>query len=156
MRAVFIGCVDFSYGMLERLLELDGINLAGIVTRKVSDSNADFRSVEPLAKIAGVPCLNVTGNDQEEMGAWISDFGPDVVFCFGWSYLLGPEILAIPREFVIGYHPSLLPKNRGRHPIVWALARGLEETGSTFFCYGRRCRFWRHRIATPRCHFRHR
>jgi len=133
MRAVFIGCVDFSYGMLERLLELDGINLAGIVTRKVSDSNADFRSVEPLAKIGGVPCLNVTDNDQEKMGTWISDIGPDVVFCFGWSYLLGREILAIPREFVMGYHPSLLPKNRGRHPIVWALARGLKETGSTFF-----------------------
>jgi len=133
MRAVFIGCVDFSYGLLEQLLELDGINLVGIITRKVSDFNADFRSVEPLAKIGGVPCLNVTDNDQEKMGTWISDIGPDVVFCFGWSYLLGREILAIPREFVMGYHPSLLPKNRGRHPIVWALARGLKETGSTFF-----------------------
>lgn len=34
---------------------------------------------------------------------------------------------------VVGFHPSLLPCNRGRHPIIWALALGLKETGSTFF-----------------------
>ena len=34
---------------------------------------------------------------------------------------------------ILGYHPSLLPFNRGRHPIIWALALGLKETGSTFF-----------------------
>ncbi len=129
MKAVFMGCVELSYSLLERLLELEGIELAGVVTRKVSDFNADFRSLQPLAESAGAPCLNVTGTDQDGMAAWIGDIGPDVVFCFGWSYLLGPEILAIPREGVIGYHPALLPKNRGRHPIVWALVLGLEETG---------------------------
>ncbi|CAN1498979.1 Fmt Methionyl-tRNA formyltransferase [Burkholderiaceae bacterium] len=34
---------------------------------------------------------------------------------------------------VIGFHPSVLPANRGRHPIIWALALGLKETASTFF-----------------------
>ena len=34
---------------------------------------------------------------------------------------------------VIGYHPAALPANRGRHPIIWALALGLSETASTFF-----------------------
>ena len=34
---------------------------------------------------------------------------------------------------VVGYHPALLPANRGRHPIIWALVLGLKETGSTFF-----------------------
>ena len=34
---------------------------------------------------------------------------------------------------VIGYHPAALPHNRGRHPIIWALARGLTQTASTFF-----------------------
>jgi methionyl-tRNA formyltransferase len=33
----------------------------------------------------------------------------------------------------VGYHPTLLPDNRGRHPLIWALALGLRETGSTFF-----------------------
>ena len=34
---------------------------------------------------------------------------------------------------IVGYHPALLPKNRGRHPIIWALALGLKASGSTFF-----------------------
>ena len=34
---------------------------------------------------------------------------------------------------VIGFHPAKLPANRGRHPIIWALALGLEKTASTFF-----------------------
>lgn len=34
---------------------------------------------------------------------------------------------------VIGFHPAALPNNRGRHPLIWALALGLEETASTFF-----------------------
>ena len=33
----------------------------------------------------------------------------------------------------MGYHPAELPYNRGRHPIIWALALGLKSTASTFF-----------------------
>ncbi|NQV83567.1 MAG: formyl transferase [Rhodospirillales bacterium] len=133
MKAVFIGCLESSYTLLDGLLEMDGIEIAGVVTRKASSFNADFKSLEPLAAKARVPCLNVGGNNQEKMAAWIDGLNPDVVFCLGWSYLLGPDILAIPKEGVIGYHPALLPRNRGRHPIIWALALGLKETGSTFF-----------------------
>ena len=34
---------------------------------------------------------------------------------------------------VVGFHPALLPKNRGRHPLIWAKILGLKRTGSTFF-----------------------
>ena len=34
---------------------------------------------------------------------------------------------------MIGFHPAALPANRGRHPIIWALVLGLQETASTFF-----------------------
>lgn len=29
--------------------------------------------------------------------------------------------------------PAALPSNRGRHPLIWALALGLKETASSFF-----------------------
>ena len=61
------------------------------------------------------------------------EISADVIYCFGWSYLLGKEILALAPKGVIGYHPSALPANRGRHPLIWALALGLQETASTFF-----------------------
>ena len=58
---------------------------------------------------------------------------PDIIFCFGWSRLIKEELLKIPKKGVVGYHPAMLPKNRGRHPLIWALALGIKTTGSTFF-----------------------
>jgi len=133
MRVVFIGCVDFSFQMLSHLLTLPEFELVGVVTRRQSDFNADFKSIEPLAESAGSPCFIAKGNDQNEMADWIKELNPDVVYCFGWAYLLSKEILKIAPLGVVGYHPALLPKNRGRHPIIWALALGLTETASTFF-----------------------
>lgn len=133
MKAVFIGCVEFSHGLFKQLLDRDEIDITGVVTRSASSFNADFQSLEPVAHNAGIPVLNVDGNDKAGMADWIADKNPEVIFCFGWSYLLGPEILSIPEHGVIGYHPALLPRNRGRHPIIWALALGLSETGSSFF-----------------------
>ena len=51
----------------------------------------------------------------------------------GWSRIIGKELLAVPPKGIVGYHPAALPANRGRHPIIWALALGLKETASTFF-----------------------
>jgi methionyl-tRNA formyltransferase len=34
---------------------------------------------------------------------------------------------------VVGFHPALLPNNRGRHPLIWAKVLGLSKTGSTYF-----------------------
>ena len=33
----------------------------------------------------------------------------------------------------IGFHPTNLPMNRGRHPIVWTLVLGLRRTAVSFF-----------------------
>ena len=34
---------------------------------------------------------------------------------------------------VLGFHPTKLPKNRGRHPLTWALSLDLKKSASTFF-----------------------
>ena len=43
------------------------------------------------------------------------------------------ELIHLPPLGTVGFHPAALPKNRGRHPLIWALALGLKETASTFF-----------------------
>lgn len=63
---------------------------------------------------------------------FISSLNPDIIYCFGWSKLLSPEIFCLAPKGVIGFHPTKLPHNRGRHPIIWSLVLGLEETASTF------------------------
>ncbi len=133
MKVVFIGCVEFSFITLKYLLGLKEAKVVGVVTRNKSSFNADFRSLGPLCAKFKVPCFFAKGNNQADMANWIKKSDPDIIYCFGWPYLLKNEVLNIPRLGVVGYHPTALPKNRGRHPIIWALALGLSETASTFF-----------------------
>lgn len=135
MRLIFIGCVEFSRHMLSHLLSLHipNLDIVGVVTRGKSAFNSDFASLEPLASNYDIPCFLAEGNDQSRMAEWIQSRHPDLIYCFGWSYLLNKEILDIPTVGIVGYHPAKLPHNRGRHPIIWSLVLGLKEIGSTFF-----------------------
>lgn len=119
--------------MLEELLAIDRIEVCAVITQKAPTFNSDFSDLEPLAGLRRIPIFYVTKNDQTELAECVNRFMPDVIFCFGWSYLLHESVLSLAPKGVIGYHPTLLPRNRGRHPIIWALALGLSETGSTFF-----------------------
>jgi len=133
MRIIFMGCVNFSSALLDKVLALPNAEVVGVVTRMSSNFNADFCSLKTQADQANIPIFLDVGNRQEEIVVWMASLSPDVVYCFGWPYLLREEILGIPSLGVIGYHPTALPKNRGRHPIIWTLALGLTETASSFF-----------------------
>ncbi|OGO25258.1 MAG: hypothetical protein A2W33_01385 [Chloroflexi bacterium RBG_16_52_11] len=132
MRIVFIGAVEFSRLMLEKLIAMD-CSPNAVVTSPDCGFNADHADVSGLADHHGISC-HVTGdiNSQESIN-WISAQKPDVIFCFGWSRLLRRPLLDLAPIGVIGFHPAALPHNRGRHPLIWALALGLIETASTFF-----------------------
>lgn len=134
LRIVYIGCVEFSYYILEHLMQIPGheFQISGIVTKQKSEINSDFVSLTPLAKKENLPVYYFDGN-HSHMADWLRNIRPDVIYCFGWSHILPSEILEIPPLGVIGYHPAPLPFNRGRHPIIWTLALGLSETASTFF-----------------------
>jgi methionyl-tRNA formyltransferase len=133
MKSVFIGCAESSRRALEKLMTCDGIDIAGVITRESSSFNSDFVSLKTIADEHGIPVFFADGRSKEDMAKWIQSHNPDVGFCVGWSFLLPSQILEIPQHGFVGYHPALLPRNRGRHPIIWALALGLDETGSTFF-----------------------
>jgi methionyl-tRNA formyltransferase len=133
LRLVVIGSVKFSQSMLKEMVSLESVEICGVVTKKHSDINADFVDLATCPGIERVPVYHSTSNDQEALASWVNERKPDVVFCLGWSSLLKQAVLSIPPLGVVGYHPALLPRNRGRHPIIWALALGLKETGSSFF-----------------------
>lgn len=132
MRIVFIGAVEFSKKMLLKLMALNA-DIAGVITKEESKLNADFVNLVPLCEKNKIPYRYVADLNQPDVIEWVKNVEPDIVFCFGWSSLIKKEFLSIAPRGVIGFHPAALPQNRGRHPIVWALALGLEKTASTFF-----------------------
>lgn len=132
MRIVYIGVVEFSYVCLKEILKDNG-EVVGVLTKKKSEYNSDFCDLSKLAFENNIPFKYFQNINDEESVNWIKEKEPDIIFCFGLSQLLKDEILSIPRMGVIGCHDTLLPQNRGRHPIIWALVLGLKETGQTFF-----------------------
>jgi methionyl-tRNA formyltransferase len=132
MRIVFIGSVEFSLRALERLLALDA-EIVGVCTLQESKFNTDHVDLRGFSESHGIPSLYVDDINSPKTLAWIRGKSPDIIFCFGWSRLIKEELLELAPLGVVGFHPALLPANRGRHPLIWALILGLKKTGSTFF-----------------------
>ena len=135
MKIIFIGCVWYSNELLNCLLER-GYNVVGIISKDDTGFNADYYDITQTAKTHGIPYKKTKNVNVDEIINWVKSLEPDVVYCFGWNSLIKQNFLEIPRIGVVGYHPTALPKNRGRHPIIWALILGLKETASTFFLMG--------------------
>lgn len=134
MRIAFVGTVEFSRHCLEQILAGGG-NVVGIFTmaRKEAGFHSDYAPMSDLAREHGIPLHLVKNINNPKTKDLIKDLKPDVIFVFGWSQIISNDILEIPTIGCIGTHPALLPRNRGRHPIVWALVLGLAESGLTFF-----------------------
>jgi methionyl-tRNA formyltransferase len=132
VRIAYIGSVIFSAKALEKLISIKA-NVVGIVTKKESAFNSDFFNLSTIAQSNEIPFHYASNINSAETVDWIKNLNPDVIFCFGWSNLIKKEVLNISRLGVIGYHPTLLPFNKGRHPLIWAKVLGLKKSGSTFF-----------------------
>lgn len=63
------------------------------------------------------------------------DFCPDILFAVGLSQLVPEEMLQIARVANIGFHPTALPKGRGRAPIAWIILDRV-PAAATFFELG--------------------
>ncbi len=132
MKILFIGTVEFSYRILEKLIKLNA-EIVGVCTKDESNFNNDFTDLIPLCKKNKIPYKFVDDINSKENIEWIKNLKPDIIFCFGWSSLIKKELLNFPKMGILGYHPASLPQNRGRHPLIWALALGLKKSASTFF-----------------------
>jgi len=132
MRVLFIGSVEFSHKILEKLISIDS-EIVGVCTKKKSSFNSDFFDLKPLCDLHFIPCYYANDINSKESIKWIEGKKPDIVFCFGWSALIKNSLLSIPSMGVLGYHPTKLPKNRGRHPLIWPVILGMTDSASTFF-----------------------
>ena len=71
----------------------------------------------------------------EEKGASIADYpaSADVAIAPMLQQFLTMEEIEAPRYGTLIFHPSLLPRHRGRDAIAWALEAGEAYTGATWF-----------------------
>ncbi len=134
MKILFLGAVEFSRQCLSQVIECGG-DVTAVMTLAPENGgfHADYADLGPLAAAHGISLHHIRNiNDPDTMDL-IRDIAPDVIFVFGWSQIIKRPVLDLPPLGVIGTHPTLLPRNRGRHPLIWALVHDLKESGLTFF-----------------------
>ncbi|MBI2549260.1 methionyl-tRNA formyltransferase [Candidatus Woesearchaeota archaeon] len=136
MRTAFIGALIGGYDALKALLD-NGITIDLVFTldEHYAENVSCFQLFDPLFKQYNVPYSKIKDINDPENILRLKNLKPDLMIVNCWSQLLTKEILDIPSIGVLGMHPTLLPKHRGRAPIPWALIHGLDKTGVTWFFY---------------------
>lgn len=134
MKTVFVGAVE---GSLEAFTSIcrAGHVPALLVTlpAELSHRHSDFADLTPVAEKFGVPVHYTARSDSSETLDAIRAVGPDVVLVIGWSQICGPEFRAIPKIGCLGFHPSALPRLRGRGVIPWTILLGETVAGASLF-----------------------
>ncbi|HUP32682.1 MAG TPA: formyltransferase family protein [Gaiellaceae bacterium] len=92
-----------------------------------------YASLADLCERYRVPLLETDDVNAPEILARVRDVEPEVLLVTGWSQLLRPELLSIPRHGAVGFHPTSLPEGRGRAPIPWTLIKGVRRSAVSLF-----------------------
>jgi methionyl-tRNA formyltransferase len=133
-RMLFVGTVLEGRRCLEALLEA-GERPVAIVTldAALAPMTSGWVPFDDIAASLGVPLVAVRDLNSKENVELVAALRPDLILVIGWTRLLGPSVLRLPRLGAVGFHASLLPKYRGRAPVNWAIINGERDTGNTMF-----------------------
>ncbi len=134
MKTVFVGAVEGSRRALEALCSA-GHTPELIVTLPVTHAarHADFVDLGELAAAHGSAVHRTLRSDADETLDAIRAVEPDIILVIGWSQLCGADFRAIPNIGCLGFHPSVLPRLRGRAVVAWTVLLGETESGGTLF-----------------------
>jgi methionyl-tRNA formyltransferase len=87
--------------------------------------------LRPLAAEHGIPVLEV--NNINKHLDTLRRHVPDYLFVIGWSQLIKQELIDLPNVGSVGFHPALLPQNRGRALVPWTILTGMTRSGVSLF-----------------------
>ena len=130
MRVGVVGQAAFGRDVLEALRGA-GEEVVGVSAPLTPEDAAD-----PLAEAAseaGIPVLDTGSLRQPASLAELRSWAPDLLVFAFVTEIVTRDVLAVPRHGAIQYHPSLLPRHRGRSAMNWAIASGESVTGLTIF-----------------------
>lgn len=71
-----------------------------------------------------------------ECKAEVERYAPDILFAVGLSQIVPESMLSIAKIANIGFHPTALPRGRGRAALAWLVLRQ-ENGAATFFEMGK-------------------
>lgn len=106
-----------------KLCQARGDDIAAVSVPRMDDRLAI------AAEATGVPVCQVSSRLD---AGWVPDH-VDVLVCAHAHIYIGADARAKTRLGALGYHPSLLPRHRGRDAVRWAIHMGDAVTGGTAY-----------------------
>lgn len=113
------------------IMKKNNIKIDLIVTKKKDSINTDYVNLKKEFKNYKV--IYDKELKKKSTILYLKKLKFDLILCMGWSHIIQTKILKLTKYGAIGHHPTLLPSNRGKHPLIWSKFLGLENFGSSFF-----------------------
>lgn len=132
LNVAIIGSLQFTKMLLSKAI-IHPHKIKLIIGQKDGSLNNDFFDLTNFCNTNDIRYVRTSNINQKKVLEELKRSKIDIIFCLGWSRRIEESILSSVKYGVIGYHPTELPYNKGRHPIIWSLVLGLKKTGSTFF-----------------------
>ncbi len=134
MKFAFVTCVQIGLSCMEAIYDVNG-SLDLIIS--IPDEKAKNKSgriyVDDFATKHNIPVVKSNHINDTAVIEAIKAYEIDWLFIIGWSQIASKEAIESAKIGTIGAHPTLLPTGRGRAAIPWAIIKGLDVTGVSFF-----------------------
>jgi methionyl-tRNA formyltransferase len=134
MRICLVGAVESSEVAFNALVQ-SGCPPTLVVSlpTEAARRHSDFVDLTTAALERGIPVHDTTNINAPEALNTISASQPDLTLVIGWSQICRKAFRDIARIGTLGFHPSPLPRMRGRGVIPWTILRNEATSGSTLF-----------------------
>lgn len=109
----------------------NNIDIKLIITKKKDKINTDY--VDLKKEFKKIKVIFDRDFKKKSTISYLKRYKINLILCLGWSHIIQTKILKSTKYGAIGHHPTLLPNNKGKHPLIWSKFLGLKSFGSTFF-----------------------
>lgn len=132
-RIAIAGSVNSSVRVLRKLIEHE-MNVQWVLglDPAVSKNVSGFNDLGPIAESASLDFSYFEKLNEDWILKGIKDREIDLFFVIGLSQLVRKNLLKAPKIACIGYHPTRLPKGRGRAAIAWIIMEKVDAAASFF------------------------
>ncbi len=134
MNVALIGSVSSSWYTLDALIR-SGVEVTCVcgVDESRAEAIGDYRSLRGLANKAGIPFQSFVKVNEPRVEAFLRQHASDMLWVIGLSQLVPDRLIQIVPQGGVGFHPTMLPRGRGRAPVAWTILLGEPAAANLFF-----------------------
>ncbi|MCG1008442.1 methionyl-tRNA formyltransferase [Salinicoccus sp. ID82-1] len=134
VKTILIGSVESSKIVLDAMIsnEYPPEMVFGL-DKQYSTNVSGYVDLSVIAEKHDIPYMTFKNINDEACVEQIRAISPDYIFVVGISQLIREDIIGSATRGVIGYHPTALPKYRGRAALPWLVILGEQESKSSLF-----------------------